>query len=163
VTNGYFNAWKIGSKMLVTAGKPKWMHEILGAHFLQLLLLSVVVYVAGWSQLIPYVLAAFTGILTLESVNYIEHYGLMRKRLASGKYEPVSETHSWNSNHELGRIMLFELVRHTDHHYQSTRKYQTLRHLDQSPQLPFGYPMSILLALIPPLWFLIMNPRLKKI
>ena len=74
----------------------------------------------------------------------------------------MSESHSWNSNHELGRIMLFELVRHADHHYQTTRKYQALRHLDKSPQLPFGYPMSIILALVPPLWFSIMNPRVDQ-
>ena len=82
-------------------------------------------------------------------------------KLESGKYERVSEKHSWNSDHELGRIFLYELTRHTDHHMNATRKYQTLRHMNDSPQLPYGYPASILMALVPPIWFKVMNPRVK--
>ncbi len=163
IVMGYLNAWKIGFKHLAAAGKPKWQHEMIWSHLAQLLLLSIVVYAAGWNALLPFLLTAFVGILSLELVNYVEHYGLLRKQLPSGRYEPMSEQHSWNSNHELGRIMLFELVRHADHHYQTTRKYQALRHLDRSPQLPFGYPMSIMIALIPPLWFWLMNPRVDEI
>ena len=161
ILQGYLNAWKIGFKRLEVQGKSKWMHEILWSHIAQLTFLAGVVMIAGWSNLLLYLIAALIGITALESVNYIEHYGLVRKRMASGRYEPMTEIHSWNSNHELGRIMLFELVRHADHHYQTSRKYQALRHLEHSPQLPFGYPMSIILALIPPLWFMIMNPRVK--
>jgi alkane 1-monooxygenase len=161
ILQGYLNAWKIGFKRLDVQGKSKWMHEILWSHIAQLTFLTGVVMIAGWSNLLLYLIAALIGITALESVNYIEHYGLVRKRMASGRYEPMTEIHSWNSNHELGRIMLFELVRHADHHYQTSRKYQALRHLEHSPQLPFGYPMSIILALIPPLWFMIMNPRVK--
>jgi alkane 1-monooxygenase len=163
IVQGYFNAWKIGEVMRVAAGRPRWMNEVLLGHIAQFVFLSFVVALAGWGSLLLYILAALIGIIALESVNYIEHYGLLRKRMASGRYEPMTESHSWNSNHELGRIMLFELVRHADHHYQTTRKYQALRHLDQSPQLPFGYPMSILLALIPPLWFKVMNPRVDML
>lgn len=159
----YLNAWKIETKMLRVKNKPIWMHEVIWGHIGQLILLSIVVYVAGWSGLITYLCAALIGILSLESVNYIEHYGLRRKVLASGRYESMTERHSWNSNHELGRIMLFELVRHADHHYQTSRKYQTLRHLEKSPQLPFGYPMSIILALLPPLWFGVMNTRIEAL
>ncbi|HJW30714.1 MAG TPA: fatty acid desaturase, partial [Saprospiraceae bacterium] len=119
--------------------------------------------VVGPGAMISFILAALWGILFLETVNYIEHYGLVRKKLDSGRYEPMSDLHSWNSNHELGRVLLFELVRHADHHYQTTRKYQMLRHLDRSPQLPFGYPMSIVIALIPPLWFAMMNPRVEAL
>jgi len=161
ILQGYLNAWKIGFKRLDIQGKSKWMHEILWSHVAQLTFLTGVVMIGGWSNLLLYLVAALIGITALESVNYIEHYGLVRKRMASGRYEPMTEIHSWNSNHELGRIMLFELVRHADHHYQTSRKYQALRHLEHSPQLPFGYPMSIILALIPPLWFMIMNPRVK--
>ena len=107
--------------------------------------------------------ASIIGFLLLESVNYIEHYGLKRKIVGNGKFEPVLPSHSWNSNHEIGRIFLYELTRHADHHYKSTRKYQVLRHFDESPQLPFGYPASILLSLIPPFWFRMMNPRVKQI
>ena len=163
IAMGYLNAWKIGFKLLQSSGKSKWKHEIIWGHVAQLIYLSVAVYYSGWNVLIPCLSAAFIGIMTLEVVNYVEHYGLVRKRLPSGRYEPMSEKHSWSSNHELGRIMLFELVRHADHHYQTTRKYQALRHLDKSPQLPFGYPMSIIIALIPPLWFRLMNPRIDEI
>jgi alkane 1-monooxygenase len=163
IVKGYQNAWAIGFKMMETKGKPKWMHEMVWSHLFQLVLLSGVLYFCGWKGLIIYLATALVGVLSLESVNYVEHYGLVRRLLPSGRYEAMKERHSWNSNHELGRIMLFELVRHADHHYQSTRKYQVLRHLDESPQLPFGYPMSILLALIPPVWFRLMNPRVKAV
>jgi alkane 1-monooxygenase len=162
IVQGYRNAWKIGNVMREAAGRPKWMNEVLVGHMAQFVLLAFVVALAGWISLLVYLGAALVGILALETVNYIEHYGLARKRLESGRYEPMSERFSWNSNHELGRILLFELVRHSDHHHQSTRKYQTLRHLDESPQLPFGYPMSMLLSLVPPLWFRIMNPRVDR-
>jgi alkane 1-monooxygenase len=145
---------------MIKKGKPAWQHQIIWSHIVQIILLSVIYYFAGLSGLLIYLCTVLIGILVLESVNYIEHYGLLRSKLPSGRYEPMTAEHSWNSNHELGRIVLFELVRHADHHYQTTRKYQTLRHLDQSPQLPFGYPLSIMIALLPPLWFRIMNKRI---
>lgn len=116
----------------------------------------------GW-QVVPYAVAiAVVAVLMLETVNYIEHYGLHRKLLDSGHPEPVDPRHSWNSDHEMGRIFLFELTRHSDHHFKSTRKFQVLRHLDESPQLPTGYPGSMLLALVPPLWFKVVHPRIEK-
>jgi len=97
-------------------------------------------------------LAAIVGFLLLESVNYIEHYGLRRHRMANGRYEPLGPQHAWNSNHDIGRILLYELTRHSDHHMHAMKKYQTLESLDGSPQLPYGYPASILLAFFPWLW-----------
>jgi alkane 1-monooxygenase len=99
----------------------------------------------------------------LETINYVEHYGLMRKQLPSGRYERVMPKHSWNSNHYLGRIILYELTRHSDHHYLANKKYQVLDHHNESPQLPFGYPISMLVSLCPPLWFRIMNSKLESI
>jgi alkane 1-monooxygenase len=98
----------------------------------------------------------------LETVNYIEHYGLLRKKLASGRYERVREVHSWNSNHVIGRIVLYELTRHSDHHYKSSKKYQVLDYYDISPQMPFGYPTSMVLSFLPPLWFKVMNSRIPE-
>lgn len=100
--------------------------------------------------------------LFLETINYIEHYGLRRKKLSSGRYERVKEIHSWNSDHNVGRIVLYELTRHSDHHFKSGKKYQILDRFKESPQLPFGYPASILISFIPPLWFKIMNDRIPK-
>ena len=107
-------------------------------------------------------LCATVSILLFESVNYIEHYGLMRQKTNSGRYERVQSIHSWNSDHALGRIVLYELTRHSDHHYKSTKKYQNLISFDQAPQLPYGYPTSILLAMVPWLWFKLINPRVPK-
>lgn len=103
------------------------------------------------------------GIILLETVNYIEHYGLQRKQIAEGKYERAMPQHSWNSNHILGRLMLFELSRHSDHHYLASKKYQLLQHHDNAPQLPTGYPGSMILSLIPPAWFYIMNRKIREL
>lgn len=165
VIGSYLNAWRLEFERLEKAGRPKWSweNEMLRFQVYQLGYLATVVIIYGWNML-PYAIAiAVFGFLLLESVNYIEHYGLRRKRLESGRYENVTPQHSWNSDHEVGRIFLYELTRHSDHHYKTSRKYQVLRHFDESPQLPFGYPTSIILSLIPPLWFLVMNGRVKRV
>lgn len=122
--------------------------------------LCFIYYFFGPSILIYAILAALVGFLLLETVNYIEHYGLIRKKLPSGRYERVREVHSWNSNHVIGRIILYELTRHSDHHYKSSKKYQILDYHDSSPQMPFGYPTSMVLSFLPPLWFRVMNQRI---
>ncbi|MEL6123072.1 MAG: alkane 1-monooxygenase, partial [Bacteroidota bacterium] len=124
---------------------------------IQLGYLLFVGVVFGWA-IVPLAIGmAVAGFTLLEVVNYIEHYGLTRQKLASGRYEPVQPHHSWNSDHYFGRILLYELTRHSDHHYKSSRKYQVLRHLDESPQMPLGYPASMLMSLLPPLWFSVMH------
>ena len=106
-------------------------------------------------------LAGVISFLFLETINYIEHYGLRRKKIGY-KYERVQNPHSWNSDHIMGRIILYELTRHSDHHFRASKKYQVLESLEESPKLPFGYPMSMLLAFVPPLWFAFMHPVLLK-
>ena len=165
VIGGYLNAWKLEAQRLRKAGKSpfNWQNEMLRFQLIQLIYLLVVGLVFSF-QMVPFAIAiAVVGFLLLETVNYIEHYGLQRNLLPSGNYEKVGPHHSWNSDHELGRIFLYELTRHSDHHYKATRKYQVLRHFEQSPQLPTGYPASILMSLVPPLWFYVMNPRVKQI
>ena len=109
-----------------------------------------------------FLIAALMGGLLLETVNYIEHYGLTREATGDHQYERVQPHHSWNSNHIIGRLMLFELSRHSDHHYLASRKYQVLRSYDNAPQMPTGYPGMILLSLVPPIWFKVMNQQMKK-
>ena len=107
-------------------------------------------------------IALIVGIISflfLETINYIEHYGLARNKI-NGKYEKVQHIHSWNSDHIMGRIVLYELTRHSDHHFRASKKYQVLDSLENSPTLPFGYPPSMLLALFPPLWFRVIHPKL---
>jgi alkane 1-monooxygenase len=164
VVGCYKNAWKIENNRLTREGKSvvSWQNSMVRFAVYQLAYLLGIALFFSVSAFVLAILAAVVGLLLLETVNYIEHYGLRRKQLASGRYEPVQPHHSWNSGHSLGRIFLYELTRHSDHHYKATRKYQVLRHFSESPQLPFGYPLSMLTSLVPPLWFKIMNNRVPK-
>jgi alkane 1-monooxygenase len=98
----------------------------------------------------------------LEVINYVEHYGLMRREIAPGEYERIAPQHSWDSPHRVSNWMLINLARHSDHHCVAAKRYQSLELLQQAPQLPAGYGVMFLLALIPPLWFRIMNPRIRN-
>jgi alkane 1-monooxygenase len=160
---GYFNAWRLEAERLERRNLPVFSihNEMLVFQIIQITYLVAVGLIFGW-MMIPFAIAiAIVGFLELETVNYIEHYGLRRKKLPSGRYEKVTMHHSWNSNHEMGRLLLYELTRHSDHHYKATRKYQVLRHFDESPQLPYGYPGSMLLSMIPPLWFKVMDRKVR--
>lgn len=160
----WLHAWKLEGDRLKQKGVSSWslQNEMIRMEVGRLLYLVLVAWLFGPVVLAGILFSALLGILLLETVNYIEHYGLMRKKLPSGRYEPVEKCHSWNSNHELGRIFLYELTRHADHHFRSSRKYQVLRHFERSPQLPYGYPTSMLLALVPPFWFSLMNKRVEQ-
>jgi alkane 1-monooxygenase len=109
-----------------------------------------------------FVLHAVMGFTLLEVVNYLEHYGLERRKLDNGRYERVAPVHSWNSNHLVTNCFLYHLQRHSDHHTWPARRYQTLRNFSDSPQLPTGYAGMVLLAAVPPLWFAVMNPRVES-
>ncbi len=160
----YFNAWRIQKRLLENYKLSFFSlrNDMLWYSILQGLYLVVVFLLFGKTALLFTVLAAIVGFLLLETVNYIEHYGLLRNKKESGRYERVKEIHSWNSNHVIGRILLYELTRHSDHHFRSSKKYQVLECHDESPQLPYGYPTSMVLALLPPLWFAIMNKRVPR-
>ena len=162
VSRQYFNAWRIQFKLLKTHSRGFFSvyNDMLWYTLSQFAHLVIIYYLFGYSVLIYAILAAVVGFLLLETVNYIEHYGLIRKKLASGRYERVREIHSWNSNHLMGRIILYELTRHSDHHYKSSKKYQILDYHNTSPQMPFGYPTSMVLSFLPPLWFKVMNHRI---
>ena len=158
----YISAWKLQMQLLKKQAKPflSFKNDMFWYLILQTIYLLALYYSFG-VQVIPFIIGAgVVGFLLLETVNYIEHYGLLRKRLPSGRYERVREIHSWNSNHIIGRIVLYELTRHSDHHYKSSKKYQLLDCHEQSPQMPFGYPTSMVLSFFPPLWFKTMNPRI---
>ena len=158
-------AWDIQRKELLAAeiGVLSLHNEMLLFLLIETLAMIAVGFFFGGIALLCFVCAALVGILLLESVNYIEHYGLRRKPTTPGVYERVQPWHSWNSDHLIGRLVLYELTRHSDHHYQASRKYQILRHMEEAPQLPAGYPAMIILSLCPPLYFKIMNPRVQKL
>ena len=125
-----------------------------------MLLLATILYFFGLVVLISFITAAVVGILLLQTVNYIEHYGLLRVKNEHGRYERVRHIHSWNSDHIIGRLVLFNLSRHSDHHYNGSKHYQVLKSLPESPQMPTGYPGMMLFCLIPPLWFRYMNAKI---
>ena len=128
-----------------------------------IILLSSIFMFFGTFVLFFYLGAAVSGILLLETVNYIEHYGLVRNKNKYGRYERVKRNHSWNSDHQVGQMLLFNLSRHSDHHFNGSKHYQLLKSLPESPQMPTGYPGMMLLSLFPPIWFLIMNKKLNNI
>lgn len=161
----YLSAWKIAARDVKKKGKSliSFSNEMIRFHIIQLVFVLLIALLFGGLATLFFLAAAFIGILLLETVNYIEHYGLQRKALGEGRYERALPAHSWNSNHVIGRLFLFELSRHSDHHYLASRKYQILRHHDDAPQMPTGYPGMMLLALIPPLWFRVMNKRIQQL
>jgi alkane 1-monooxygenase len=155
-------AWNAEKNRLAKNGRGPWT---LDNEVLQPLLITVVLYGAllfafGWIM-VPFLflqaLWGWFGILT--SANYIEHYGLLRQKLENGRYEQCQPHHSWNSNHIVSNLILFNLQRHSDHHANATRRYQSLRSFADLPELPSGYPLMFALALVPPLWYAVMDRR----
>ena len=134
-------------------------NEVLQSWGMTIVLWGALMFAFG-IELLPFlVLQAIIGASLLEAVNYAEHYGLLRKKLESGRYERCQPEHSWNNDHIVTNIMLFHLQRHSDHHAHPTRRYQSLRHFDEAPQLPTGYAGMIVLAYFPPLWYRVMDKR----
>ncbi len=131
---------------------------------LQLIMLALAFLLAGWLGLLLFIFQAGVAIWQLELVNYVEHYGLTRKHLGDGKYEHVMPHHSWNAAHKASNWLLINLQRHSDHHYKPNRRFPLLQNYTdaQAPQLPYGYPVMTMAAMVPPLWRRIMNPRVKK-
>lgn len=164
VIKQYFNAWSIQLRLLSMEKRSFFSvkNDMFFYTIFQIGYLIFLFQIFGLMGMVYGIIAAVISFLFLETINYIEHYGLKRKKLPSGRYERVEKFHSWNSNHIVGRIVLYELTRHSDHHYKSNKKYQILENINESPQLPFGYPTSMLLAIFPPLWFHVMNKRVPK-
>ena len=162
VPGGIARAWRLERERLAQQGRPTWslhntmLQSYLVGGVLQLGLLAAF----GW-QLLPFLLihnaVAWWG---LTSANYVEHYGLLRLKDAQGRYETPQPHHSWNANHLVTNLVLFHLQRHSDHHAYPSRRYQSLRHFEDLPQLPSGYAGMFPLAYVPPLWFKVMDPRL---
>ncbi|ALX12683.1 alkane 1-monooxygenase [Burkholderia cepacia JBK9] len=161
VTGSIRSAWRLEKARLERLGHSPWTwrNEVLHAWAMTVVVWGIAIAMAG-KVVIPFlVIQAVYGASLLEVVNYVEHYGLGRRKLPSGRYERCTPQHSWNSNHVVTNLFLYQLQRHADHHANPTRSYQALRHFDDSPQLPAGYATMILFAYVPPLWYRVMNPR----
>ena len=161
VWGSWQSAWALEQARLNTQGMRVWhrQNHNLQAWGLTLLLFGGLVAWLGWMALPFLLLQALYAISMLEVVNYVEHYGLLRQRDASGRYVRCEPEHSWNSNHLVGNLLLYQLQRHSDHHAHPSRRYQALRHFAAAPQLPAGYATMITVAYLPPLWFAWMDPR----
>jgi len=156
------SSWELERERLSRTGHRAWTwrNEILGAWAMTVVLFGALAAVFG-PVVLPYLLVqAIVGFSLLEVVNYLEHYGLLRQKRDDGRYERCAPRHSWNSNNVATNVLLYHLQRHSDHHANPTRRYQSLRHFDEAPQLPTGYAGMIVLAYIPPLWRRVMDPRL---
>jgi alkane 1-monooxygenase len=131
---------------------------------LQTAFLILAILLGGWVGLLLFLVQAGTAIWQLELVNYIEHYGLTRKHLGDGKYEHVQPRHSWNAAHRASNWLLINLQRHSDHHYKPDRRFPVLQNYGQSsaPQLPYGYPVMTVMAMMPWVWRRVMNPRVRR-
>ena len=164
VTKQYFGAWKRQLDLLKAQKKSflSLKNDVFWYHFIQAGYLFSVCFLISPEVLVFAVAVGILSFLFLETINYIEHYGLRRSKLPSGRYERVQPHHSWNSNFNIGRIVLYELTRHSDHHFKASKKYQVLDSHEKSPTLPMGYPASILLSLLPPLWFYVINPLVPE-
>ncbi len=161
--HNFLNAWKLEAEYLERKGKTLFSleNELWYWYGFSLLLAIAGYALFGWMGVSFFVIQSFLAFTTLEVINYIEHYGLHRRKLENGKYEHPNPKHSWNSNYLLTNLLLFQLQRHSDHHANAKRRYQVLRHHDESPQLPSGYATMFVLALIPPLWKKVINPRVE--
>ncbi|MFZ9708752.1 MAG: alkane 1-monooxygenase [Steroidobacteraceae bacterium] len=165
IARQWVSAWRLEAKRLSKRGLRYWSlrNEMLVLTACQGLWLAGVAMIAGLSVMAAFIAAAAVAVVLLETVNYVEHYGLRRRVDESGRVEPVRATHSWNSDHRVSRVLLFELPRHTDHHMNAGRAYSMLQSVNHAPQLPAGYPTMVLVALVPPLWFRLMNPRVAAV
>lgn len=159
IVGGWRSAWGIEAKRLALRGERALSlhNEVLVGALVQAGLVVAVGLTLGPAAALGWLGAGLGGVLLLETVNYVEHYGLRRAQRPDGRYDRVTPLHSWTSDRAIGRVLLFELTRHADHHANAGRPYPVLRHFEAAPELPQGYPAMILLALIPPLWFKVMD------
>jgi alkane 1-monooxygenase len=164
VFGSFRSALRLERERLARKQLPFWSHHnlLLRWQVLTIALMLAIYILLGPMSLLLFVVQALFAIFALETINYIEHYGLLRKQRPDGSYESVRPAHSWNSNHILTNVSLFNLGRHSDHHHQSSRRYYTLRHYDEAPQLPYGYSAMVVLAMLPPLWFRVMDRELAR-
>ncbi|MCG6152181.1 alkane 1-monooxygenase [Leptospira bandrabouensis] len=172
VFGAFQSAWVLEKKRLSKLGLGvfHYRNEMIWYMVITILFLTTMVVLGSLGSgkgfrleiLVFLLFQSFVAFSLLELTNYIEHYGLKRNQNAQGKFEKVLPIHSWNQNYFVSNALLFQLQRHSDHHANAGRRYQTLRHFEEAPQLPYGYEVMILIALIPPLWFSMMNPILES-
>lgn len=164
VAGSLMHAWRLEALRLAQQGRSAWhvSNWVLTGSLFSVALMAAAAWLGGTSGLMLFALQAAVAVVLLEVINYIEHYGLLRRRI-EGRYEPVREQHSWNADFIVSNWILFNLQLHSDHHAHMRRPYEQLRTVPDAPQLPAGYPAMVVLALVPPLWFAAMDQRLPAV
>lgn len=159
------HAWRLEARRLARKNLSwwHWRNELFRWYGVSFLLGLFFTISFGWLGLAAFLLQGAVAAATLEVINYIEHYGLHRERQENGVYEPPNIRHSWNSDYFLSNAILLQLQRHADHHAYPVRAFPYLRHQQEAPQLPLGYAAMFPLALVPPLWRRVMNPRVEAV
>ena len=160
ITGSFRNSWNREVKHLKKRGKSPYAlkNRMILIIFLEFLFVLLIYFLLGTQCVILLFTQAFFSIFLLETINYTRHYGLMRKEISPGIYEPTSRKHSWNASQWLQNTFFFKLQRHSDHHENSYKPYQCLISYKESPTLPVGYFVCIICAMIPPVWFYLINP-----
>jgi alkane 1-monooxygenase len=159
---GIRRAWRLERERLAHEGRSpwSWRNTMLQSYAVTVVLQVGLIVGFGWVMIPFLAVHNLVAWWQLTSANYVEHYGLLRAKLPSGQYEAPQPHHSWNTNHLVTNLALFHLQRHSDHHAFPSRRYQSLRHFHNLPQLPSGYFGMFPLSYVPRLWFKVMDPRL---
>jgi alkane 1-monooxygenase len=161
IPGAFKRGWAVEKERLQRLGKSEWSfsNDILQSFAISAVLQGSLLLAFGWIMIPFLAIHNFWAWYQLTSANYIEHYGLLREKEASGRYERCQPHHSWNANYIFSNIVLFHLERHSDHHANPTRRYQSLRNFDDIPELPNGYYGMYMIAYIPWLWYKVMDKR----
>lgn len=162
VGGSFVSAWRLEAERLARAGRTQWSprNRVLAGLLAQAALYAAIAAYAGWIGVAFFAVQSAVAILLLETINYVEHYGLERRETAPGVYERYGAAHAWDSACRFGNWMLFDLPKHASHHLHPGRRHDALEYEPAAPRLPVGYPLAVILAAIPPLWFRIVDPRL---
>jgi alkane 1-monooxygenase len=165
IPGAFRRGWAEESERLQGRGQATWSvhNTILQSYAMSLLMQGGLLLAFGWVMLPFLAIHNFWAWYQLTSANYIEHYGLLRETSGDGRYERCQPHHSWNANFVFSNVVLFQLERHSDHHANSSRRYQSLRNFEGIPELPNGYFGTYLLAYVPWLWYRVMDKRLLEL
>ncbi len=164
VKGTFKNAWKIEAKKIfrLSGSSPLMHNRILLFAALQILLMLMILFVLGPFSLLFFLVQSSIAIILLHIMDYLQHYGLRRQKNLKGNYERLDVHHAWNAGHHGKSLNIFQLENHADHHMHPGRSFEKLTHHDDSPVHPAGYSFMVLLSLVPPLWFRVMNKRIPS-
>ena len=162
IGGSFVSAWRLEAERLRRVGRPAWSprNRVLAGLLTEAALYAAIALYAGWRGVAFFAVQSVVAILLLETINYIEHYGLERRETAPGVYERYGAAHAWDSPYRFGNWMLFNLPKHASHHLHPGRRHDALDYEPAAPRLPVGYPLAVILAALPPLWFRLIDPRL---